>query len=387
MLADLGQRDVDYIRRRRRGSSGAWRSAGRGLLMAGFLPPACFGGVAALSLSKILDNMEIGHNVMHGQYDWMGDPAPRLGRLRLGHRLLGRAVAPLPQLPAPHLHQHPGQGPRRRLRHPAHDRRAALAARPTWPTRWPRSCSPTLFQWGVALHDVEIDRMLQPARSAPRPRPRAELEQMWAKARTQVLKDYVLFPALAGPMAPVVLAGNATANLVRNLWSFAIIFCGHFPDGVATFSEEEAADESRGGWYLRQMLGSANITGGPLFHLLTGNLSHQIEHHLFPDLPAHRYAEIAPQVQALCEELRPARTTPAASPTSWAPWPAASPPSPSRAGRTTAWPPGSAPWSTASTPSPADPVPLGPGYGSGPFRACSAPRTEPEVGPRRRDDR
>ena len=125
---------------------------------------------------------------------------------------------------------------------------------------------------------------------------------MWAKARTQVLKDYVLFPALAGPMAPVVLAGNATANLVRNLWSFAIIFCGHFPDGVATFSEEEAADESRGGWYLRQMLGSANITGGALFHLLSGNLSHQIEHHLFPDLPAHRYAEIAPQVQALCEE-------------------------------------------------------------------------------------
>ena len=31
--------------------------------------------MAALSLSKILDNMEIGHNVMHGQYDWMRDPA------------------------------------------------------------------------------------------------------------------------------------------------------------------------------------------------------------------------------------------------------------------------------------------------------------------------
>jgi hypothetical protein len=39
-----------------------------------------------------------------------------------------------------------------------------------------------------------------------------------------------------------------------------------------------------------------------VFHILTGNLSHQIEHHLFPDIPARRYPEIAPQVQALCEK-------------------------------------------------------------------------------------
>ena len=48
-------------------------------------------------------------------------------------------------------------------------------------------------------------------------------------------------------------------------------------------------------WYLRQMLGSANISGGPLFHILSGNLSHQIEHHLFPDLPARRYPRSRPR--------------------------------------------------------------------------------------------
>jgi linoleoyl-CoA desaturase len=53
-------------------------------------------------------------------------------------------------------------------------------------------------------------------------------------------------------------------------------------------------------WYFRQILGSANLTGGKLFHLLSGNLSHQIEHHLFPDMPARRYAEIAPEVQEIC---------------------------------------------------------------------------------------
>ncbi|MGZ4485959.1 MAG: fatty acid desaturase family protein, partial [Nocardioidaceae bacterium] len=82
---------------------------------------------------------------------------------------------------------------------------------------------------------------------------------------------------------------------------FNIIFCGHFPAGVATFSEEECEGESRGHWYYRQLLGSANITGGKLFHLLTGNLSHQIEHHLFPDLPARRYPEIAAEVREICE--------------------------------------------------------------------------------------
>ena len=80
-----------------------------------------------------------------------------------------------------------------------------------------------------------------------------------------------------------------------------IIFCGHFPEGVEEFSEEEVEGETRGGWYVRQMLGSANLTGSRLFHLLSGNLSHQIEHHLFPDIPAHRYAEIAVEVREVCE--------------------------------------------------------------------------------------
>jgi linoleoyl-CoA desaturase len=47
------------------------------------------------------------------------------------------------------------------------------------------------------------------------------------------------------------------------------------------------------------MLGSADISGSKFMHLMTGNLSHQIEHHCFPDLPSNRYGEIAPQVEDL----------------------------------------------------------------------------------------
>ena len=119
-------------------------------------------------------------------------------------------------------------------------------------------------------------------------------------ARAEALQRLLIDPLLAGPFAPFVFAGNMSSNLIRNVWSYMIIFCGHFPDGTQEFTVEEAQDESRGMWYFRQILGSANLTGGKFFHVLSGNLSHQIEHHLFPDMPARRYAEIAPEVQEIC---------------------------------------------------------------------------------------
>ena len=89
--------------------------------------------------------------------------------------------------------------------------------------------------------------------------------------------------------------------MVRNLWSYSIIFCGHFPDQTYTFSQEETEDETRGAKYVRQLLGAANIDGGPFFHVASGNLGYQVEHHLYPDMPSTRYAEIAPRVKAICE--------------------------------------------------------------------------------------
>jgi NADPH-dependent stearoyl-CoA 9-desaturase len=157
----------------------------------------------------------------------------------------------------------------------------------------------TFFQYGVALHDLEIERVSTGRASLGEKRDM--IRSIWCKVRQQTLKDYVLFPVLTGPSAPLTLAGNAAANLTRNLWAFTIIFCGHFPDGTQEFTEEETAEETRGQWYHRQLLGSANLTGGKLFHVLSGNLSFQIEHHLFPDIPAHRYAEISVEVRQVCE--------------------------------------------------------------------------------------
>lgn len=153
-----------------------------------------------------------------------------------------------------------------------------------------------LFQYGgVALHELETERIRSGGEISLDDK-RDVLREIWRKTRRQLLKDYVAFPLLAGPMAPFVFTGNMTANLMRNVWSYMIIFCGHFPDGTQEFTVEETRNESRGQWYFfRQVLGSANLTGGKLFHLLSGNLSHQIEHHLFPpDVPARRYARWPP---------------------------------------------------------------------------------------------
>jgi linoleoyl-CoA desaturase len=157
-----------------------------------------------------------------------------------------------------------------------------------------------LFEYGIAAYDLEIGRVI--AGRKDKSLFKKQAKGVLRKVRKQALKDYVVHPLLSGPSFLTTLAANATANVVRNVWTHSVIMCGHFPSGVQTFTKTSIEGETRGEWYLRQMLGSANISGGKAMHLMTGNLSFQVEHHLFPDLPSNRYAEIAPQVQALFEK-------------------------------------------------------------------------------------
>jgi linoleoyl-CoA desaturase len=150
----------------------------------------------------------------------------------------------------------------------------------------------------VAVHDLNGEAIRTGEKS--KAKVVEELKAIGVKARRQIVKDYIAFPLLSGRAFKSTLAANFTANIVRNAWAYSIIFCGHFPDQTYTFSEEEVAEETRGGWYVRQLLGSANIDGSPLFHLMAGNLSFQVEHHLYPDMPSSRYAEIAPRVRDIC---------------------------------------------------------------------------------------
>ena len=298
VIAERGEEDAAYIRRVVKAQR-ITEAAGRGLLFVGFLPPAWLAGTAALGVSKILDNMEIGHNVMHGQYDWMGDP-------RLSSQTFQWDTAS-PASTWKHSHnvvhhtwtnilgkdRDIGYGILRMADEQSW--RPYYLGNPVYAT-----ALMLLFEYGVALHDLETEKVLAGERELDE-----DLREMGAvigrNAGKQALKDYVLWPALTGPLFLSTLAANATANVIRNVWAFSIIFCGHFPDGVATFTEEECEDESRGAWYVRQLGGSAHLRGGNQIPRMSGTLSFQIEHHLFPDLPSYRYKQIAPRVQEVCE--------------------------------------------------------------------------------------
>jgi linoleoyl-CoA desaturase len=242
--------------------------------------------------------MEIGHNVMHGQWDWMNDQAIHSSTWEWDN------VCPSAQWKHSHNYEHHTwtnvlgrdrdvgyQIMRVNDRQPWHP---AYVLQPFY-----NVLLAALFEWGVAAHDIDAEALHA---GTIRWKDVAPLAKSIAKkAWKQIAKDYVFFPALAGPFFFWVLGANAVANVMRNVWAYAIIFCGHFPDGARVFTEEEVQHESRGEFCFRQVTGSCNIEGGALFHIMSGNLSHQIEHHLFPDLPSNRYAEVAPRVKSLCE--------------------------------------------------------------------------------------
>jgi linoleoyl-CoA desaturase len=297
IIAGLGESDARYIHNVIKLQRGL-EFAGRGALIFSLNPAAWLAGTAALSVAKILDNMEIGHNVLHGQWDWMKDPKVHSTTWEWDHASLSKSWQ------KSHNYEHHTftnvRGKDRDLGY------AVMRVTPEQPWRPVDLLQPLtnlglslIFEWGIAIYDIELEKVQEG--SKPWSEARAELKALWGKTRKQLAKDYLLFPLLSGPGFVQTAAANLTANTIRNIWSHAVIFCGHFPDGTETFEESRLENETQGEWYVRQMLGSANLTGSPTFHLMTGNLSHQIEHHLFPDVPSNHYAKIAPRVREICD--------------------------------------------------------------------------------------
>jgi NADPH-dependent stearoyl-CoA 9-desaturase len=354
--SNLGKRDAAYIH----GIISLQRRLallGRVLLIGSRFRPLWVAGTATLSMAKILENMEIGHNVLHGQWGWMNHPVINstawdwdtastsrawkhshnyvhhtYTNIRGKDKDLGYEIMRID----PHQPWHPVY-----LFQPVYN--VLLMA---------------LFEWGVAFHDLDLEAI----RSGDKSKKDLvkDLKGIAGKARAQIVKDYVAWPLISGlvmtgiDLALVASGGreprtrrerlraklsgrvrspsnaqraqdllrqlierrsfrepfrstvwaDVTANIVRNIWSHGIIFCGHFPDQTYTFSQEETEDESRGAKYVRQLIGAANIEGGPLFHVISGNLGYQVEHHLYPDMPSTRYGEIAPRVREICERYR-----------------------------------------------------------------------------------
>jgi linoleoyl-CoA desaturase len=296
---DLGDADARYIRNvivfHRR-----LAALSRIVLIAGSRwKPTWLLGTAGLSVAKIVENMEIGHNVLHGQWDWMNDPtihsstwdwdtASPAAAWKHSHNYVHHTYTNVIGKDNDVGYEIMRIDPRQRWK-------PVYLFQPLY-----NLLLMALFEWGVAVHDLDFEKIRKGEK--PKSQVRDELKAIGLKARRQILKDYVAYPALSGKGWKQTLWADFTANIVRNLWSHAIIFCGHFPDQTYMFTEEEVQDESRGAWFVRQLIGAANIDGSDLFHFMSGNLSFQVEHHLYPDMPSSRYKQIAPKVKVVCEK-------------------------------------------------------------------------------------
>jgi fatty acid desaturase len=297
-----GERDARYIHR----TIAAQRIldvAGRLMLAGSSKRSAWWAATVTLGVAKIIENLGIGHNVMHGQWDWMNDPEIHsttwewdMGgaskHWRFTHNFLHHKYTNILGMD---------------------DDVGYTVLRVTRDQPWePFNLSNLLvntilavaFEWGIGFQPIEFRKLFKagPERAANV----ALMREFSAKAARQVLKDYVTLPALTS-LSPAAtfrstLKANLVANVIRNVWSYAVIFCGHFPDGAEKFTETDMVDESRGHWYVRQMLGSANFNAGPLMRFMSGDLCHQIEHHLYPDLPSNRLHEISVRVRQVCDK-------------------------------------------------------------------------------------
>lgn len=293
-----GERDARYIRRAIQ-LQRALAAGGRIALFNSRNKFAWAAGTGMLAAAKIIENMELGHNITHGQWDWMNDPeihstewewdttSPTV-HWKKSHNYIHHKYTNVLD-----LDDDIGYGIMRLTRDQKWE--GWMIGNPIY-----NLLLGTLFEWGVALHGVETTKWRKGEKSMAEVR--KDLRIIGRKVGKQVGKDYIVFPALSGRNWKHTLGANAVANLIRNYWSYMVIFCGHFPDGAEKFTKEEFEQETPAEWYLRQMLGSANFHAGPIMAFMSGNLCYQIEHHLFPDLPSNRYAEISQRVQALCDE-------------------------------------------------------------------------------------
>ncbi|WP_182359323.1 fatty acid desaturase family protein [Tomitella gaofuii] len=293
-----GVRDARYVRRTIVGQR-VLEVAARAAIVGARTRPGLYLGVLGLGVAKSIENMELGHNVSHGQWDWMNEPeihsttwewdmACVSAQWKHYHNYLHHKYTNVLG-----MDDDIGFGIMRVSRD--------QPWRPIYLIQPVQNFLLALgFEWGIGLHDIKLGKLR--GTEEERAHTRSQLRAFGRKIRRQVVKDYVLLPALSGSRWRSTLAANASANVLRNLWAYLVIFCGHFPDGAEKFHPDDIADETRGEWYLRQMLGTANFDAGPALAFMSGNLCYQIEHHLYPDLPSNRYAEIAERVRAVCDK-------------------------------------------------------------------------------------
>jgi fatty acid desaturase len=309
IFKQLGEEDVLYVKKLHRFSR-SMEALGRVLLHVSMDPVTFSAGVVALWVHKQLQATEIGHSALHGVYDklpggeafasktFRWDTPIDEASWRLGHNVKHHGNTNVAGKD-PDIHFGPVRLTSRTPHKLAHYAQLPFTLGVLFPN------------FGV-LMNLHFTGLLDAYADNGQPEtldflPDRTLKSRlgaWRRALRKYVpyyaKNYVFYPALAGPFFAKVLLGNVLAEVMRDVYSAATIYCGHVGDDVAHYEHGTKAG-SRGEWYAMQIASSNDFEVARPISILCGGLDRQIEHHLFPTLPPERLRQIAPEVRAICE--------------------------------------------------------------------------------------
>jgi linoleoyl-CoA desaturase len=306
--AKLGDEDVAYVKKMRRASRTA-EAIGRALIHFSFDPFTWSAGVFSLFLHHQLETTEIGHSALHGSWDglkgseafyssafkWIMpvDEAAWKREHNILHHQYTNIVGKDPDLNYGGLR---------------------IADQTTWRLSnlfqfaqffW----TAPIFTWTIAVHATGLTDLTHSGRDEtyanvlPDKKISTVVKAVKQTAKKMIpysLYQFGFWPMLAGPFWWKVLGGNLTAEVMRNVYTCATIYAGHFGDDLEYFDKDFKA-QGRGGWYKAQIEAAHNYAVPPAISRLCGALDYQIEHHLFPKLPPNRLRQIAPKVREICD--------------------------------------------------------------------------------------
>jgi linoleoyl-CoA desaturase len=310
--ADLGEKDVAWIR----AYIAEWESdlaEGFAQIEAAWTPWGLYRGVVRFTVGRIKEFFE-GHNILHGQYDRLEAELPELHSSRyrwesaiheeawkaehnLMHHTRTNIIGKDPDLSHGWLRTHDAIP-----WHPWH-----LVQLPYYAAYY------LIFTYiinGQNFGLIDLMRLRMFGRDTgyaaidklPREGSRWELAAWDRQLALAFIRRKFFEPAKrSSAFTPKLLLCLLVSELVLNVWVAVTIQASHqaepkYPEGYRA--------RGKGEWYLRQIESSRNFAlGDERLLKLYGALNYQIEHHLFPALPAWRYLIIAPRVQEICSDL------------------------------------------------------------------------------------
>jgi len=309
LASQLGSDDVDYVKRVRLISRIA-EILGRTFIYASLEPITWTCGILSLWLHKQLEAIEIGHSALHGSWDgfvgaeafhskkfkWdmpIEEASWRRGHNELHHQytnIVGRD---------PDLNYGPLRIADQTPWLPQHLVQIALFF-----------VTAPVFPWVINLHMTGLTDLSHPesnegfANVLPDRKLKTILRAGLQSAKKMLpysLYNFVLWPFLAGPFWWKVLLGNLTADMMRDVYTCATIYAGHFGDDLKYYDCGFKAT-GRGEWYKSQVEAAHDLDVPSLVSYLCGALDYQIEHHLFPKLPPNRLRQIQPKIERICRQ-------------------------------------------------------------------------------------